>query len=167
MRKCTHFVDLPDEGWPDLKLLEPFFLTAAGRNRLIRNGNDSWGISIDGVEGTENLPPFNGRVDIDLMIQANPRLGILLCYLKLGPKGKGGSWYSKGDMTRLHEWVRSTHDDRLPVGLFIPWEKAWLAVKEFIEREAALPIGIEWIAVKDLPPNTFPAPDVHPNALRS
>jgi hypothetical protein len=45
-------------------------------------------------------------------------------------------------------------------------ETAWKAVKEFIEREAALPTNIEWIAAQDLPPNTFPGPDVHPNALR-
>jgi hypothetical protein len=27
MRKRTYFVDFDDEGWPDLKLLEPYFLT--------------------------------------------------------------------------------------------------------------------------------------------
>jgi hypothetical protein len=166
MRKRTYFLDFADEGWPDLKLLEPYFLTASGRKQLIRNGNDSWGIKVHGVDGTENEKPYYGRIDIDLTIQVNPQLGVLLCYLKTGD-GRGASYYSKGDMSRLHEWVRSTHDDRLPVGLFIPWEKAWLAVKEFIERDAALPTSIEWVAAKDLPPNTFPAPERHPNALRS
>jgi hypothetical protein len=32
------------------------------------------------------------------------------------------------------------------------------AVKEFIETDGALPKSIEWIANRDLPPNTFPEP---------
>jgi hypothetical protein len=45
---------------------------------------------------------------------------------------------SKRDLRRLREWVRSTHDTLLPIGLFVPFEVAWLAVKEFIET-ASLP----------------------------
>jgi Immunity protein Imm1 len=54
--------------------------------------------------------------------------------------------------------VRNPHNDPLPVGLFIPFKTAWLAVKEFIETDGALPKSIEWIANKDLPPGTFPDP---------
>jgi hypothetical protein len=61
-------------------------------------------------------------------------------------------------LTRLREWVRSLHDTPLPVGLFIPFEQAWKAVKEFIETDGQLPKSIEWIANRDLPPNTFPDP---------
>ena len=50
------------------------------------------------------------------------------------------------------------HDTVLPVGLFIPFKKAWIAVKEFIETDGKLPRSIEWIANRDLPPNTFPDP---------
>jgi hypothetical protein len=47
----------------------------------------------------------------------------------------------------------------MPVGLYIPFKTAWLAVTEFIETEGQiLPTSIEWIANKDLPPNTFPEP---------
>lgn len=163
MMKHAYFDDYWGDGWPALSWLEPYFLTPTGRARFFSEGNDSWGLGADGVEGTAHLPPFKGRVDIELMIQGNPQFGVILCYLKLGPKGKGGSYYSKGDLTRLHEWVKSTHDDLLPVGLFIPWEKAWNAVKEFIERDAALPTCIEWINANDLPPNTFPGPLLGPN----
>jgi len=52
----------------------------------------------------------------------------------------------------------ATHDTPLPVGLFIPFERAWSAVKEFMETEGALPKSIEWVANRDLPPNTFPDP---------
>ena len=86
MRKRTYFDSYWGDGWPELKWLAPYFLTAAGRRQFFSGGNDSWGLSADGVDGTENLPPFKGRVDIELMIQGNPQLGVILCYLKLGPK---------------------------------------------------------------------------------
>ena len=50
------------------------------------------------------------------------------------------------------------HDDPMPVGLFIPYDKAWLAGKDFIATDGALPTSIEWIANKNLPPETFPPP---------
>lgn len=162
MRKHTYFDDYWDDGWPPLNWLEPYFLTPAGRKKFFSDGNDSWGIGIWGVDGTEHLEPYKSRIDIDLTIQGNPKLGVLLCYRRSGG-GQGMSYYSKGDLTRLHEWVKSTHDDLLPVGLFIPWEKAWNAVKEFIECDAALPTCIEWINANDLPPNTFPGPLLGPN----
>jgi hypothetical protein len=62
------------------------------------------------------------------------------------------------DLSRLGEHTRTLHDDPVPVGLFIPFEKAFEGVKEFIETDGALPQCIEWIANSDLPPNTFPPP---------
>jgi hypothetical protein len=50
------------------------------------------------------------------------------------------------------------HNTVLPIGLFIPFEKAWTAVKEFVETDGNLPGSIEWIANRDLRPNTFPDP---------
>ena len=87
----------------------------------------------------------------------HPKLGILLMYEKYGG-GQRATFSSKGDLRRLGELVRSLHDTPLPVGLFIPFEEAWKAVKEFIETDGALPQSIEWIANRDLPPNTFPDP---------
>ena len=86
-----------------------------------------------------------------------PGLGVLLFYHKYGG-GFSEAFTSKGDMSRLKEWVRNLHNDPLPVGLFIPFKSAWLAVKEFIETDGALPKSIEWVANKDLPPGTFPDP---------
>jgi hypothetical protein len=43
----------------------------------------------------------------------------------------------------------------MPVGLFISFEQAWRAVKEFLETDGALPKSIAWIANQDLPPDTF------------
>ena len=87
----------------------------------------------------------------------HPELGVLLIYSKWGG-GYRATFSSKGDLGRLREWVLSLHDTPLPVGLFIPYEIAWKAVKEFIETDGELPRSVEWIANRDLPPNTFPDP---------
>jgi hypothetical protein len=50
------------------------------------------------------------------------------------------------------------HETPLSVGLFIPFPTTWRAVKEFMETDGELPASIEWIAVADLPPETFPVP---------
>lgn len=87
----------------------------------------------------------------------NPRLGVLIIYSKLGG-GYRDVFTSKGDLSRLGELVRGLHDTPLPVGLFIPFDQGWKAVKEFIETDGALPKSIEWVSNHDLPPNTFPDP---------
>ena len=46
----------------------------------------------------------------------------------------------------------------MPIGLYIPFERAFAAVKEFIETDGELPKSIEWIANRELPPNAFPRP---------
>jgi hypothetical protein len=67
-----------------------------------------------------------------LTIVGNPRHGVLLQYVKAGA-GRRDVYYSKGDLKRLREWVETKHGDLMPIGLFIPFEQAWSAVKEFIE----------------------------------
>ncbi|MEA2974758.1 MAG: hypothetical protein QOF19_278 [Alphaproteobacteria bacterium] len=157
MRKRANFDTYWDDGWPELKWLERYFLTLAGRRQLFAGDNDNWGLTLEGVEGTEHLPPYRGRIDIDLTILVHPDLGVLLCYHRSGG-GSSESHYSKGDLRRLREWIKTFHGDRMPVGFFVPFETAWKAVKEFVERDAALPTSIEWVAGKDIPPGTFPAP---------
>jgi hypothetical protein len=85
----------------------------------------------------------------------HPDLGVLLIHSKWGGGVKEMS-SSKGDLTRLREWVRSKHGTLLPAGLFIPHGTAWEAVKEFMETDGELPTGIEWIANRNLPRGTFP-----------
>jgi Immunity protein Imm1 len=75
----------------------------------------------------------------------HPDLGVLVIWSKWGG-GHKQDYTSKGDLTRLRELVRSLHETPLPVGLFIPYDLAWKAVKEFIETDGALPKSIEWIA---------------------
>lgn len=158
MKKRTYFDTYDGPGWPEQSWLARYFLTDAGRRQAFDDpyGNDSWSLRIDGLEGTEHLPQFNGRVDLVLTIIGSIDHGVLLCHQKWGPNGVGN--YSKGNLLRLREYVETAHGDLKPVGLFISFEAAWKAVKEFMERDGMLPKSIPWIAAPDLPPGTFPGP---------
>jgi hypothetical protein len=157
MRKRAYFDTYWGAGWPTLAWLEPYFLSPLGKRWFHESGNDSAGLNLEGVEGTEHLEFGRGRVDIRLQMWGHPDHGVLIIYSKQGG-GYSDDFTSKGDMTRLRELVRSTHDTPLPVGLFIPFDQAWKAVKEFVETEGELPKSVAWIANRDLPPNTFPDP---------
>jgi len=158
MRKRAYFDRLWGSGWPKPEQLEPYFLAEPGREWFYRDGNDSAGLSVEGLGGTAHLEANKGRIDADLAMWGNPRHGVLLIYSKWGG-GYKDTYTSKGDLTKLHHLVRSLHNTRLPIGLFIPFRAAWPAVKEFMETDGArLPTSIEWIANSDLPENTFPDP---------
>lgn len=157
MKKLTYFDEFDDIGWPSTKELAPYFLTAKGRRDFFKLGNDSWALTAEGVDGTEQRPVNQGRIDIHLGIIGRPELGILLNYRKWGG-GLKQTYYSKGALNQLHKLIDTVHGDRLPAGLYIPFESAWKAIKEFIEADGRLPTGIAWIDGKDLPPGTFPAP---------
>jgi hypothetical protein len=157
MKKRGYFDGFDGPGWPTLEQLEPYFLSPPGRRWFFETGNDSAGLWGKGADNTEHLELGKGRIDIELAMWGHPKLGVLLIWSKLGG-GFRQMYSSKGDLTRLHKWVHSTHDTPLPVGLFVPYETAWKAVKEFLETEGELPKSIEWIANRDLPPGTFPDP---------
>jgi hypothetical protein len=89
----------------------------------------------------------------------NRDLGVYLIYDKWDGRIRQKYAYApKGDLSRLGEFVESLHETPLSVGLFIPFPEAWKAVKEFMETDGELPTSIEWIAIRDLPPGTFPVP---------
>ena len=156
MKKDIYFDRNFGPGWPPPEVLERYFSAPPqGRGWFHNSGNDSGGLDLLGVDGTEHLPEGNGRINIRLSMWGNPKLGILLIYTKRGG-GHREEYTSKGDLSRLNEWVRTTHDDPMPVGLYVPFAKAWLAVKEFMATEGQLPKSIEWAKYSDLPPGTFP-----------
>ena len=157
MRKWTYFDTHDHEGWPDPRELKPYFFAPPGQEWFHTWGNDTAGLTAEGLYGTEDGTPGKTRTDLDLAIYGIPGLGVLLIYHKYGG-GYNEAYASKGDLKRLGEWARNLHNDPLPVGLFIPFEAAWRAVKEFIETDGQLPNSIEWVANKDLPPGTFPDP---------
>jgi hypothetical protein len=157
MQKNAYFASRDIKGWPKPQDIERYFLAPPGRRWFFETGNDGAGFHAVGVDGTEHLTPKSGRIQIDLLLWGHPQLGVLLIWSK-----SGGPWAedftSKGDLTRLRELVRGMHGTPLPVGLFVPYDVAWKAVKEFLENDGALPKSIEWVANRDLPPNTFPDP---------
>jgi len=157
MRKQA-FLDRHYSGyWPNLAEVRRYFSAPAEQQGSLASGHGSVLLSVEGVNGTAQLELGKGRIDIELSIWANPKHGVVVIYSKCGPEHRV-NYSSQGDLSRLHEFVRSNHGTRLPVGLFIPLEKACEAVKEFIETDGALPKSIEWIANRDLPPNSFPGP---------
>jgi hypothetical protein len=158
MKKIADFGPIDRDDWPEPADIEHFFLAPPGKRWFFESRNDSAAFWLEGAQDTEHLQRgLGGRIDIELMMWGHPTLGVLLIWKKWDGK-QLHVFSSKGDLTRLREWVRSTHADPLPVGLFIPYEEAWKAVKEFLETDGALPKSIEWIANSDLPPNTFPDP---------
>ena len=138
MRKCAYLDLRRGNGWPRPEELEPYFLRPPGQCWGFKSGNDNAGLAAEGVDGTEDLDPNDGRIDVDLDMWGHPDLGVLLIHSKWGGGVKEMS-SSKGDLTRLREWVRSKHGTLLPAGLFIPHGAAWEAVKEFMETDGELP----------------------------
>jgi Immunity protein Imm1 len=160
MKKMTDFRDYEGQGWPDQKWLEPYFLTSAGRQKAFGKGNNHWGVTAKGVDGTEHLP-FDKRIDIDLHIVGKPDLGVLLLYERVSAAdGYSYSYYSVGDTKMFRTLVKAKQGSRMPMGLFIPFEQALKAIVEFTQTNGALPKCIEWIAAADLPEGSFPEPEV-------
>jgi hypothetical protein len=168
MRKCAYFRSQLTNRWPTSEELEDYFLTPPGR-RFFEDDNDTAGLGAEGLNGTAHLEQGKGRLDVHLSLCGHPDFGVLLFYRKWD--GKHGETYaSKGDLSRLGEWVETFHEDLRSIGLFVPCERAWKAVKEFIETDGALPKSIEWIPADDLPSYAFPEPGTvppdHPNIHR-
>lgn len=157
MEKRTSFDRFHMNAWPEPEQLKPYFIAPKGQEWFYDQGSDGALLTIYGLNGTENLTPYKERIDVHLSMVGNPDLGVLLIYQKF----EGGfreAYSSKGDMSRTNEWVRTLHSDAMPVSLFIPFAEAWKAVKEFMETDGELPKSIAWIANRDLPSNSFPAP---------
>jgi len=155
MGKTGYFASKLIRDWPKPDEIEDYFLAPPGERWFFETGNDGASFTLEGVDGTEHLPAYKGRIDIELMMWANPNLGVLLNWSKWGG-GHKQMYISKGDMTRLRDYVRAEHGTPLSVAFFVSFEKAWAAVKEFLETDGALPKSIEWIANSDLPRDTFP-----------
>jgi hypothetical protein len=131
MGKTGYFASELIWEWPKPEEIEHYFLAPPGERWFFETGNDR-----EGADGTEQLPAYKRRVDIELTMWANPNLGVLLNWSKWGGRHKQ-MYISKDDMSRLRDYVRAEHGTPLSVAFFIPFEKAWTAVKEFLESDGA------------------------------
>jgi hypothetical protein len=142
--------------WPDPTALKRYFVRPVGQNWVDWGGTDSAALHAEGLYGTEHLTPKTGRVDVHLHMCGNPDHGVHFAYGKWdGRTRQKFEFSSKGDLRRLRERVYSLQGDPVPIGLFVPFPKAYLAVKEFIETGGELPKSIEWIAAQDIPADAF------------
>ena len=157
MKKDCYFPDFDGPGWPAPGELKKYFLDR-GRLWISPGGNDHWGLEVQGLYGTGALPRRE-LVNVKLGLIGSPKHGVTLQYRKWdGRIQQVDTFYSKGDLSLMREFVLSLHDDLYCIGLFIPFELAWKAVKEFMESDGELPTSIEWVAGRNLPPGTFPQP---------
>lgn len=157
MIKTAYFASEIIDGWPTPEEIERYFLAPPGKEWFEVRGNDTADFQADGADDTEHLELGKGRIIVRLALWGIPGLGVMLMWSKKGG-GHKESYMSKGDFTRLREYVRTSHNDPMPVGLFVPFPLAWEGVKEFLNNEGARPKSIEWIANRDLPLDTFPNP---------
>jgi hypothetical protein len=158
VRKSIYFDSFDSKGWPAPNELQRFFLAPKGQEWSFQGGNDSWGLDIQGLYGTEDRAEID-RVNVHLYMIGNRDLGVYLGYSKWDGRIRHRySFVPKGDLSRIGEFVESLHGTPLSAGLFIPFSVAWEGVKEFMATDGELPRSIEWIAIGDLPPKTFPDP---------
>jgi hypothetical protein len=78
MRKRLYFDVFDGAGWPAPSELERYFLGPAGQRWTFKSLNDCWGLSAEGVDGSEHLPPRQGRINLRLTILGNTDHGVLL-----------------------------------------------------------------------------------------
>jgi len=157
VRKENYFHDFDGPGWPAADELKKYFSAelwvSSGRN-------DHWALRAEGLRGTQALSR-NDSVNVELGMVGSPDHGVLLQYVKWDGRIQHRDCYlSKGDLSRLGRFMYNLHDDPYSLALFIPFEQAFKAVKQFIETDGELPNCIEWVAARDLPPDTFPDPAV-------
>jgi hypothetical protein len=139
-------------------MVRAIFLDLGRTTKAFGKGNNHWCVTARGVDGTEGLS-FDKRIDIDLHIIGRPDLGVLLLYDRMSA-ADGYSYCSVGDPKMLRTLVKAKQGSRMPMGLFIPFERALSAVMEFIQTNGALPKCIEWIDSADLLEGSFAEPDV-------
>jgi hypothetical protein len=81
-----------------------------------------------------------------MLILPNEKYGYYLHYLDKA----GNAWLSLHDPAKLRETAECADEWYASIGLFLPKDLAWIAVKEFIET-GERSSEIKWIKPADLP----------------
>ncbi len=154
MKRTSYFNSQRRDTWPTVPEIASYFEPRGGAAWSRPLGNDTASLTLEGVDGTQGLEQYRGRMDISLRLLAHAKYGVFLFY----EKSRGARYSSKGDMTKVKTYVRTAHDDLRTLAFFIPFEKAWLAVKDFIESNGDLPKSIDWVDMKEIKELAFPEP---------
>src|SRR5262245_41898913 len=80
MRKTICFGDFDGPEWPAPEELKRYFLAPKGQEWSHRDGDDTWGLYAEGLDGTEHLTPMTGRVDVRLFMCGHPDHGVHFAY---------------------------------------------------------------------------------------
>jgi hypothetical protein len=152
VRRDIYFGDFSGPYWPDPCNLERYFLDPTGEAWPHEDGNDSWGLSAEGLHGTEHLVDKSEQVSVHLFMTGYPDLGVAFGYAKWdGRTREKVDLQSKGDLQREREIVYSLQGDPTSVGSFVPFADAYQVVKQFIESDGELPTCIKWGRGPDIP----------------
>lgn len=157
MKKEKFFAAEPFEGWPEAKELERYFLGPPKQRWLAQIRNPSASFTLAGLHGTEHMPWYEGRIDVILGLEVHPKWGVFLHWHTRGPI-EHEDYFPKGDLNLLREYCYVGQSGPYPVGLFVPMEVGWIAVKDFLEKDGVRSPRIQWVSAHDLPENTFPDP---------
>ena len=160
VRKEAAFDDHWGNGWPEISIVDQSLSDPNKLSQFFAKGRDGACFSIEWVyDKKSNSAPQSELVGAILYMHINRDHGMKLQYSKWdGRVGEKKTYHSKGDLTRLKQFVRSFHRTPLSIGLFVPFEIGRKAVKEFLETDGELPRSVDWISENDLPPEAFPLP---------
>jgi hypothetical protein len=160
MRKSCSFHDIYASDWPSPGELKKYF--SAGGRLWASHGNDSWALRAEGLYGTAVLPRPDA-VTVDLRMTGSPGHGVMLDFARWhGRIRRLDRYCSTGDLRLLGRFMYSLQGEPYSLGLFIPFEEAFKAVKEFIESDGELPTSIGWISGEGFPPVPTWPPQKHP-----
>jgi hypothetical protein len=152
MKKTFAFGPFGDTVWTDPSKIEHFFLDPRQRELLFLDREGGGVFSIEGLEGTEGLSSEAERVNARLYLAMLPQHGATISYHHWdGRIRKKIEFHSKGNLERINEYVRSFQGSPMQLGLFVPYEAAWNAVKEFMEGDGGPPTSIEWVGGASIP----------------
>lgn len=85
-----------------------------------------------------------------LMIFPNDEHGIYLKYLVMENRRVRAEWISLENELTLNQFVESSDEWYASIGLFMPVEKAWTAISEFLISGEKTDL-INWINSEDMP----------------
>jgi hypothetical protein len=139
---------------PPLQALKDAFFSNDANAWFKNGGNDSASITFQDIDNSGHSTLEDGRVDSSLQLVGHSKFGVFLFY----DRTRWRRMASKGNMEDLKVFVRTLHDDLRPLAFFVPFDKAWLAVHDFISSGGQPSSAIEWIDMRELSGEIFPDP---------